>query len=454
MNSNFTNFLVTCSGANKEIIKQCPTEYTKYTGIGATILLTALMAMVSGGYAIYFVFNSILVSIIFGIFWGIIIFNLDRYIVSSIKKTGVFKEEFLFALPRLFIALVLAVSISKPLELRLFENRIAKQMDKNNKEYVDNYDDGFKGDIQKLNDQQKALDDELIKKKQDVFSKDPQYSKLKEKKSPIESRKESINGTIASNRSIISRNYYQKYFQNENGETYSRNLPNQTALNKMAENRTLNSELANINSELTDLNTQITKRETELGETIRNIETETQSAKNSIAEQVTSKKAGYEKNKNNAINVAINSTDLLSRLEALGNLKTFGNPVWWASLVITLLFILLETAPVTVKLLSKRGPYDEILDRVEYENFIEQKKIISDLNDTINTTIKISTEKNANKLNAELKANEELLNSISSAQAEIAKLAVEQWKQDELEKIKNGKNNIVNSNIQNGTTVI
>lgn len=454
MNSNFTNFLVTCSGANKEIIKQCPTEYTKYTGIGATILLTALMAMVSGGYAIYFVFNSILVSIIFGIFWGIIIFNLDRYIVSSIKKTGVFKEEFLFALPRLFIALVLAVSISKPLELRLFENRIAKQMDKNNKEYVDNYDDGFKGDIQKLNDQQKALDDELIKKKQDVFSKDPQYSKLKEKKSPLESRKESIIGTIASNRSIISRNYYQKYFQNENGETYSRNLPNQTALNKMAENRTLNSELANINSELTDLNTQITKRETELGETIRNIEIETQSAKNSIAEQVTSKKAGYEKNKNNAINVAINSTDLLSRLEALGNLKTFGNPVWWASLVITLLFILLETAPVTVKLLSKRGPYDEILDRVEYENFIEQKKIISDLNDTINTTIKISTEKNANKLNAELKANEELLNSISSAQAEIAKLAVEQWKQDELEKIKNGKNNIVNSNIQNGTTVI
>lgn len=454
MNSNFTNFLVACSGANKEIIKQCPTEYTKYTGIGATILLTALMAMVSGGYAIYFVFNSILVSIIFGIFWGIIIFNLDRYIVSSIKKTGVFKEEFLFALPRLFIALVLAVSISKPLELRLFENRIAKQMDKNNKEYVDNYDDGFKGDIQKLNDQQKALDDELIKKKQDVFSKDPQYSKLKEKKSPLESRKESINGTIASNRSIISRNYYQKYFQNENGETYSRNLPNQTALNKMAENRTLNSELANINSELTDLNTQITKRETELGETIRNIETETQSAKNSIAEQVTSKKAGYEDNKNNAINVAINSTDLLSRLEALGNLKTFGNPVWWASLVITLLFILLETAPVTVKLLSKRGPYDEILDRVEYENFIEQKKIISDLNDTINTTIKISTEKNANKLNAELKANEELLNSISSAQAEIAKLAVEQWKQDELEKIKNGKNNIVNSNIQNGTTVI
>jgi hypothetical protein len=79
---------------------------------------------------------------------------------------------------------------------------------------------------------------------------------------------------------------------------------------------------------------------------------------------------------------------------------------------------------------------------------------ISNLNDNLNTILRINTEKNNLKLQAELKANEELLNSISTAQAEIAKLAVEQWKQDELEKIKNGKNNIINSNIQNGTTVI
>ena len=456
MNSIFTNFLVSCSGANKDIIKQCPTEYTKFTGIGATILLTALMAMVSGGYAIYFVFNSLTVSVVFGIFWGIIIFNLDRYIVSSIKKTGIFKEEFLFALPRLFIALVLAVSISKPLELRLFENRIAKQMDKNNKDYVNEYDNGFKSDIQNLNNQQKALDDELIKKKQDVFSKDPQYSKLKEKKTPLDSRKETIIGTIATNRGIISKNYYSKTFYNsETGNSYTKNLPNQTALNKMAENRNLNGELTTINTELADLNSQITKRETELGETIKNIETETQNAKNSIGEQVSSKKSNYEKDKLKAVDVARNSTDLLARLEALGNLKSWGNPVWWASLVITLLFILLETAPVTVKLLSKRGPYDEVLDRIEYENYIEQKKLISDLNDSINTTIKISIDKNSKKLNAELKANEELLNSVALAQAEIAKLAVEKWKQDEIDKIKNGSNSvIINTNSQNGTAVI
>ncbi|MBK9353817.1 MAG: hypothetical protein IPN09_07580 [Bacteroidetes bacterium] len=72
----------------------------------------------------------------------------------------------------------------------------------------------------------------------------------------------------------------------------------------MAENRSLNTELSAINTELTDLNSQIGKRETELGETIKNIETETQSAKNSIGEQVSSKKSNYEKDKLKAVDVA------------------------------------------------------------------------------------------------------------------------------------------------------
>lgn len=135
------------------------------------------------------------------------------------------------------------------------------------------------------------------------------------------------------------------------------------------------------------------------------------------------------------------------RIKALYSLSGFH----W---LISILFIILELTPVLVKLMTKRGIYDEMIDRIDYENEVNQKLQISNLNDNLNTILKINTEKNNLKLQAELKANEELLNSISTAQAEIAKLAVEQWKQDELEKIKNGKNNIINSNIQNGTTVI
>lgn len=453
-----SDFLIICSGANNDIIQKCPTERVKFIGIGATIFLTATMAAVSGGYAIYFVFNNVAVSIAFGCFWAVIIFNLDRYIVSSIKKTGKFNEEFWMALPRLLIALVLAISISKPLELRLFENRIAKEMSEQNQSDIDNFDKAFKDDIQKLNDQLKIIDDELMTKKQSIFSTDPQYSKLVEKRKPLENDKEIKEQTIASNRAIISRNYVRVAHRNRNDEIYYQNEPNQIARNKMSENRSLNVELITINGSLKDLREQITKRETELAVLIKKVEDETQTTKNTISAQVQNKQNSYGRDKADYQNKAKNSTDLLARLEALGSLKKLGNAVWWASAVITLLFILLETAPVTVKLLSKRGPYDEVLDRIEYENFIEQKKLISHRNDDINTYLKISTDKNKLKLDAELKGNKELLESIAMAQAEIAKLAVEKWKAEEIEKLQSGNSNVIittvpNSNGQPNVTV-
>ena len=444
-----SDFLIICSGANKDILQKCPTERVKFIGIGATIFLTAMMAAVSGGYAIYFVFNNIAVSIVFGCFWAVIIFNLDRYIVSSIKKTGKFKEEFWMALPRLLIALVLAISISKPLELRLFENRIAKEMAEQNQNDIDNFDQTFKDDIQKFNDQLKGIDDELMTKKQSIFSTDPQYSKLMEKKKPLENEKATKEQTITSNRGIISRNYVRVARRNRNDEIYYQNEPNQIARNKMSENRTLNGELTTINGSLKDLADQITKRETELAVLIKKVEDETQTTKSTIAAQIQNKQNSYGNDKADYQNKAKNSTDLLARLEALGSLKKLGNAVWWASAIITLLFVLLETAPVTVKLLSKRGPYDEVLDRIEYENFIEQKKLISDRNDDINTYLKISTDKNKLKLDAELKGNKELLESIAMAQGEIAKLAVEKWKLEEIEKLQSGNSNVIITNVPN-----
>lgn len=444
-----SDFLIICSGANRDILQKCPTERVKFIGIGATIFLTAMMAAVSGGYAIYFVFNNIAVSIVFGCFWAVIIFNLDRYIVSSIKKTGKFKEELWMALPRLLIALVLAISISKPLELRLFENRIAKEMAEQNQNDIDNFDQTFKDDIQKFNDQLKGIDDELMTKKQSIFSTDPQYSKLMEKKKPLENEKAAKEQTIASNKGIISRNYVRVARRNKYDEIYYQNEPNQIARNKMSENRTLNGELTTINGSLKDLADQITKRETELAVLIKKVEDETQTTKSTIAAQIQNKQNSYGNDKADYQNKAKNSTDLLARLEALGSLKKLGNAVWWASAIITLLFVLLETAPVTVKLLSKRGPYDELLDRIEYENFIEQKKLISDRNDDINTYLKISTDKNKLKLDAELKGNKELLESIAMAQAEIAKLAVEKWKLEEIEKLQSSNSNVIITNVQN-----
>ena len=119
--NNLRNFFWFCSGANQNLLKRCPTESSKYVGIGATVFFTGVLAAISAGYALYTVFESFWGSFFFGLVWGGMIFNLDRFIVCSMKKRGNFWQEFKVAVPRLFLAILLALVISKPLELKIFE---------------------------------------------------------------------------------------------------------------------------------------------------------------------------------------------------------------------------------------------------------------------------------------------------------------------------------------------
>ena len=59
----------------------------------------------------------------------------------------------------------------------------------------------------------------------------------------------------------------------------------------------------------------------------------------------------------------------------------------------------------------------------------------SAINDEINTEILISTEKNKNRLEAEIAANKEVMSRIAEVQSELLNTAIEKWRKEELEKI-------------------
>lgn len=84
--SRLSSFFLFCSGCDESILQKTPTEHNKYVGIGATVFFTGLFATVAAGYALYTVFGNLFSASIFAIMWGLLIFNLDRYIVSSMKK--------------------------------------------------------------------------------------------------------------------------------------------------------------------------------------------------------------------------------------------------------------------------------------------------------------------------------------------------------------------------------
>jgi hypothetical protein len=127
-----SRFFWFCSGVHLATLHKHPTEHNKYMGIGATIFFTGLFAALSGGYAMYFVFSgsagAVLFALFFGLLWGLAIFNMDRYIVSSIDKNASSGKQILQATPRILLAIMIGIVISRPLELKIFDKEIKERL--------------------------------------------------------------------------------------------------------------------------------------------------------------------------------------------------------------------------------------------------------------------------------------------------------------------------------------
>jgi tRNA splicing ligase len=109
-----------------------------------------------------------------------------------------------------------------------------------------------------------------------------------------------------------------------------------------------------------------------------------------------------------------------------------------------LLFLAIETAPVIVKLMSSKGPYDDLLE--QHEHAVENHKIeqMSIRNQKTNEKLQVLVETGSTAVSEEIESNKELTKRIVKAESEIAQEMIAKWKADELEKIKSGKH-VLNS---------
>ncbi len=153
----FTHFLWWCAGADSHFLMLSPyQDRVKYAGIGGIVFCTGLLAAFAGAFAFNTAFGPktmagdesmhlewIIGSCIFGIAWGLMIFNLDRFIVSSTGKGDgtdtITWKEFGQSVPRLIIALILGLTISKPLELKIIETEINVELRKHQQEKLEEF---------------------------------------------------------------------------------------------------------------------------------------------------------------------------------------------------------------------------------------------------------------------------------------------------------------------------
>jgi hypothetical protein len=176
--SRFTQFLWWCAGADKYFLMRSPKQdRVKYAGIGGIVFSTGVLATFAGGFAFNTAFGPKgmagddvttvgwkIGSIVFGICWGLLIFNLDRFIVSSTGKgDGTDKitfKEFGQAIPRILIAIILGITISKPLELKIIETEIDVELRKTQQEKLDEFN---KNTYAKFKEQIAILDADIAK---------------------------------------------------------------------------------------------------------------------------------------------------------------------------------------------------------------------------------------------------------------------------------------------------
>lgn len=403
MTNEIKSFFLICSGANREILArpECAIETNKYIGIGATVFFTAVLAVISSSYALYRVFGSVTVAVIFGFLWGVIILNLDRYIVSTMKKEYVPSylpaqdsrrmkwAEIRRALPRLLLAVFISIIITKPLELKLFEDEIHAQVVKTNSAEVARIKDLVKSEfteIDVLNNENQRLKTEITdREKQEREIHDLAMDEATGKK------RDKTTGRVGKGLVYEQRMAAYKRFAGETNILRTKND------DKIAKNQQRIDELA---------------------------ATQDDRVRDTTA-------------------VQMNSDGLLARLKGLSDISSQFQIINLASWFLIILFIMLETAPVLVKLFSNRGPYDDIYDGLEHKVFVRERKMISQLNDDINTEVALSRQMNAGKLAAELQLSASTMESmqtilsdeICEAQMEIGKLLIEQWKRREMQRL-------------------
>ena len=308
----FQKFLMVCSGGNIHILRKTPSEWNKFSGIGGIVLFTAIFATLSAGYAMYTVFDDVLISVGFGVLWGLMIFNLDRYIVSSIKKTGTWWNQILMSIPRLILATFLGIIISKPLELKIFEKEVNKRLNT----------------IIQRN--KKQLQAEM-------------NGRILQQSGPFDIEKKQIAEKIA---------VYQKSYDSAAVELEKEILGTKTGLTSGKEgfgsNAKRKAELKEQRrQDLENYQKQIAPRleylDKEVSKVYTNLETE-----RTKTETFEDKFNGY-----------------AARLQALDELGKNSAIIATAAAFIMGLFICLEISPVLVKLISQVGPYDYLLEKTE-----------------------------------------------------------------------------------------
>jgi uncharacterized protein DUF4407 len=366
---NDNKFLWWCSGAHQKLLKEFPSEHSKHSGLGGIILATFVLAALSSGYAIHSVFNNWMWTIPFALIWGLIIFNFDRFLVSTMRKYGVSKRKQIWmAIPRLALALLIGLTVARPLEMKIFEKEIDVKMTENLHKKM-------------------QRNDSLLQLENNALQQSAELERLR-----AVTRKEAIEDTLHR----LQNAYIQE--ADGTGGSMQRGIEQLTGLKMDAYNKA---------------KLQFAPEQAQLAGTIK--------AQDSI---LVNSKAGMEQKRKEYEASVHNNIGFLERNKALSDLSAEESSVFWTSLLISMLIILIEIGPILSKLIMPLGPYDIALGKEELLQMASAENDIRKGKDNI-------YEKNKTFYKKQREMSDELVEKLTTLQRKNIDIELDKWERGE-----------------------
>ncbi|HKT58346.1 MAG TPA: DUF4407 domain-containing protein, partial [Microbacterium sp.] len=125
--------LAILGGADGSVLDQVPTETPRFVQMFFVLAGTALVSALSMFFALITGVGILAwIAAPLAIVWALIIFNLDRFLTSTMRSTRNVWRLIGLAIPRVIMAALIGIVVAEPLVLQVFHNDIAREVTSTN----------------------------------------------------------------------------------------------------------------------------------------------------------------------------------------------------------------------------------------------------------------------------------------------------------------------------------
>ncbi len=338
------------TGVDEDLLDRVWEERARYSGLGAIVLGTAIMAVLSMLDALDQVFGPVWpVLAVVGLFWGAFVCGIDRWLISSTH--GIRASRLGIFLPRIALALLFGVIIATPLVLTVFGSEVVAQARKTQSVDVQNYESELKA-CNKLPGQvgtAKAGSAGCAGFRLSVA--DPAIGTLSTIAQELAQRRQ-LAATIAADDKTIAR--LNLVARKECNGTKGLGLsgivgqgPNCHRDRSRADNFARTSQVSQLQTQFTKLDQAISSQQVTAGKQTQAYATAITSAIGRLVRSRTDDQGRI---------------GLLNRIDALGALASTSLVIRTAAILLGLFIVAVDCLPVLSKMMSGKTRYDELVD--------------------------------------------------------------------------------------------